>query len=371
MPEPAPILSTKAAVYSGIISTEPPRIQASCKTANCTWPVVPTLAACGQCSPIAVNTKCNQTSKICTYSTPATFVDGPLDSSGYSLFKVSPSAGSVYPIDSTKRAYFSVFDMISVSRAEGEELVVQGNECSLSFCIQAYSITVNLGIQNESLVGSWSTTVLGRGAAGSHGAEHSFVDVPADELNVDPGSRYAVTHEALTALRSFMAGVTTGTVYADVSHIDYSSDWVEAMWNASDHLQNWVETFAATMTGEIRRHGTLSGSTERRYDGYATQLAPFIRVQWYWLFYPCLMILLSVFYFFHTIIDSARAGVEAWKGGVLPMLFCRVDDDIQEKVGDGMDQPDGLNERVGDLAVALYRDEKGQWAFRTTSAEEK
>jgi hypothetical protein len=48
-----------------------------------------------------------------------------------------------------------------------------------------------------------------------------------------------------------------------------------------------------------------------------------------------------------------------------------VEDDIQEKVGDGMDQPDGLNERVGDLAVALYRDEKGQWAFRTTSAEEK
>jgi hypothetical protein len=124
------------------------------------------------------------------------------------------------------------------------------------------------------------------------------------------------------------------------------------------------------MTSEIRRHGMLSGSMGMRYDGYATQLAPFIRVQWLWLIYPCAMILLSIYYLCYTIIASARDGVSAWKCGALPMLFCRVDDNIRERVGDGMDEPDGLEERIGHLSVAMYRAEKGEYAFRTTSAEE-
>jgi hypothetical protein len=121
-------------------------------------------------------------------------------------------------------AHTSVFDLLSISQVDGEKSSVDGNECALWFCIHGYSISVNGGIQNESLVGSWSTTTVGRSGTGSRGVEHVFVNIPANQLNVDNRTRYAVTHEALTALRSFMADTTVGSVYADVGNIDYSSD---------------------------------------------------------------------------------------------------------------------------------------------------
>lgn len=80
--------------------------------------------------------------------------------------------------------------------------------------------------------------------------------------------------------------------------------------------------------------------------------------------------MLSIYYLFHTIYASARDDVSVWKGDALPMLFCRVDDNIHDHVKDGMDVPDGLDKRVGNIRVALYRGENGQWGFRTTEEDE-
>ncbi|KAK0629998.1 hypothetical protein B0T17DRAFT_206942 [Bombardia bombarda] len=360
-----PALSTKAAVYSGIISTDIPLVMASCETANCTWPVVPTLAACGECTPITVSPTCNKTTGTCTYSTHSgTSINDPIHAAEHSTFIVAPSNGTVHPIESTNRAYFSVFDMLSLTKAAGQDVAVTGNECALWFCIQSYSVSVSDGKQNETVEGTWSTTTLQHGS-GIRGTEYVFVDVP-EGLNTDNGTRYSVTHEAMTALRGFMAGVTSGTVSADVNVVDYTSDWVEAMWNATNSLQDWISTFADCMTVEIRQNGKTSGQQTSKYNGSAVRLAPFIRVKWHWMIYPGVMILLSIYFLFHTIIVSARDGVSVWKGGALPMLFCRVDDNIHDHVADGMDVPDGLEERVGHIRIAMYRGENGQWGFRTT-----
>lgn len=53
--------------------------------------------------------------------------------------------------------------------------------------------------------------------------------MPHSKLNVDNTTRYSITHEAMTALRLFMADITSGTVYADLASIKASSDWAEAM----------------------------------------------------------------------------------------------------------------------------------------------
>ncbi|KAK0731355.1 hypothetical protein B0H67DRAFT_69886 [Lasiosphaeris hirsuta] len=338
---------------------------------------MPTLAACGNCSPITVSRSCNQTARTCTYSTASgNTIETSMDSTGHSSFSVVPSNGTLHPIASTTRAYFSVFDMLSLIHPDGEDLNIAGAECALWFCIQALSLNTTEGTQSETVMANWSTTALKQGGSGAHGAEYVFVNIPSSQLNVDNGTRYAVTHEAITALRGFMTAITSGTVHADASALDYTSDWVEAMWNATtggmDSLDRWIATFAASMTTEIRRSGNPSSSNAgsgKRYDGSAMQLAPFIRVQWYWLAYPAFMIVLSVYFLLHTIIASARDGVSVWKSGALPMLFCRIDDNIHDHVGDGMDVPDGLEERVGDVCVAMYRGENGQWGFRTTSGD--
>lgn len=369
-----PSLSTKAAIYSGIISTEMPRLPVYCETGNCSWPVFPTLAACGECITVNnVSSTCNETSRMCTYSVDSgNTLDVPMDPAAeFNIFKVAPSNGSAHPIKSTNRAYFSVFDMLSLVQSEDQGLSVTGSECALWFCVQSFKLLVFDGTHNESKVGNWSTTELARGG-NLHGSGYSFIGLP-ENMNADNTTTYSVSKEAIIALRTFMAGITTGVVRADTNMLDYSSDWVEAMWNATNNLEAWMGSFTEAMTAEFRINGRLSnglGGT-KVYAGSATQLAPFIRVQWWWMFYPGCMLLISFYYFFRTAVISARHGVSAWKGDALPMLFVRVDDNIHAHVGDGMDVPGGLTDRVGNIRIAMYRDEDGQWRFRSTRDDPK
>ncbi|CCC09223.1 hypothetical protein SMACR_04982 [Sordaria macrospora] len=299
-------------------------------------------------------------------------LDVPMDPAAeFNIFKVAPSNGSAHPIKSTNRAYFSVFDMLSLVQSEDQGLSVTGSECALWFCVQSFKLLVFDGTHNESKVGNWSTTELARGG-NLHGSGYSFIGLP-ENMNADNTTTYSVSKEAIIALRTFMAGITTGVVRADTNMLDYSSDWVEAMWNATNNLEAWMGSFTEAMTAEFRINGRLSnglGGT-KVYAGSATQLAPFIRVQWWWMFYPGCMLLISFYYFFRTAVISARHGVSAWKGDALPMLFVRVDDNIHAHVGDGMDVPGGLTDRVGNIRIAMYRDEDGQWRFRSTRDDPK
>jgi hypothetical protein len=88
------------------------------------------------------------------------------------------------------------------------------------------------------------------------------------------------------------------------------------------------------------------------------------------MIYPCALVALSIFFLFYTIWASAHDEVSVWKSGALPMLFCRVDTNIHSKVRDGMDVPDGLEERIGNIRVAMHRGGDGVWRFRTTEEED-
>jgi hypothetical protein len=345
-------------------------IMASCETANCSWPVVPTLAACGECTTVPVTYRCNQTSEMCTYSTPSgTSVDNGFNSGEHSSFRVSPSNGTVHPIDSDDRAYFGVFDLVSVTQTSSRIPIVAGSECAMWFCINSYHISISDGSQNETLLANWSNTTTVYGSSESSGSEYVFVGMP-QEMNLDNETRYTVSHDAMTALRNFMTSITSGTVYADESTMQSSSDWVEAMHNATDSLADWISTFVQSMTVEIRQHGTVTGQGKKSYDGSALQLAPFMKVQWFWMVYPGVLVLLGLFYLVRTMVASAHDRVSAWKSDALPMLFCQIDARIHDRVQDGMDMPDGLVERVGQTAVALYQGENGQWMFRATDEDE-
>jgi hypothetical protein len=266
-------------------------------------------------------------------------------------------------MNDTSRAYFSIFDILSVAHNLGSETQVAADECAMWFCIHAYNISVTDGRQNQSQIGNWSMTRLDY-VSSSHGTEYLFIDIP-DDFNVVSGVRYAVTREAMAALRNFMSSLTFGTVTNDANMIDYSSDWIEAMWNATYDLPGWMMTFTQSMTKEVREQGATRDTRPGAYDGSAQQLAPFIKVQWMWMVYPGILITASLYFLLHTIMVGARDGVSVWKSDALPMLFCRIDTNIHERVKNGMNVPDGLDERVGRTRVALYRGERGEWAFKT------
>ncbi|KAB5578350.1 hypothetical protein GE09DRAFT_1199650 [Coniochaeta sp. 2T2.1] len=339
----------------------------ACYTANCSWPIVPTLGACGECTSVPVTSFCNATSHICTYSTPSgTSVDLPSNPGNQGVSRVAPSNGTHHSIDSASRAYLSVFDILTAtSTGTSGPLNATANQCALWFCVQEYLLSVSEGQTNSSLLATWPTTQF-ESASSSHPAWYRFVDIP-DSFNVQPPSAiYAVTGDAISVLRGFAAGLTSGTVAINANVLDFSSDWIEAMWNATSDLDSWMETFTLAMSNEIRQRGKVDYSSgNNHYNGFATEMAPFIRVQWLWMVYPGELIAGSLWFLSHTILRGAHDGVSVWKSDALPMLFCKVDNGIHDRVKDGMDLPNGLEERVGHTQVALYRGERGEWTFRT------
>lgn len=356
-------------MYSGIIATELPMLTPTCDTANCSWPIIPTLGACGECGPVSVSSDCNATTQTCTYSTASgTSVDLPDNPGNQGMSRVAPSNGTNHPINSLDRAYFSVFDILSATSVNGASVTTTANECALWFCLQRYSISVTDGHTNETMLSNWSSTNFEYGTS-SHGAQYSFVDIPV-HMNVNNVTTYAVSQEALSVLRTFIASLTLGTVTINSNTLSYSSDWIEATWNGTSDLPTWMATLIQSMTNEFRSHGTVRNPRSTEYNGGATQLAPFIRVQWLWLIYPGLLLFGSLYFLGHTILTGAHDGVSVWKSDALPMLFCRIDTRIHDKVRDGMDVPNGLEERVGHTRVALYRGQRGEWTFKTVEGDD-
>ncbi|KAI0596517.1 hypothetical protein F4775DRAFT_594201 [Biscogniauxia sp. FL1348] len=312
-------LSTKAAIYDGIIAGSVSDLPVSCSTANCTWPPFPSLAVCGTCAESHYSTNCDSPDH-CSYSMPSgttvsTIGAGP---SEYH-FTVAPSNGSSDYFNETARAVFSVFDMI-------------------------YEVMVINGIQNSSTLTNWTKTDFALESS-AHYDEYVFVDIPP-ELHVDNNTRYSVSSESIGALRSFMATIMWGNASEIAGVVNYSSDWVQAMQNATTDLAGWMSRLSLSMTNDVRVSGTFDTTKMLNYSGTAYILASHVDVNWYWIVYPMILMALAFCYLAQTVWRTAR------------------DQSIHIQVRDGMDVPEGLNDRVGRTEVELIRKEDGQWLFR-------
>ncbi|KAI0882231.1 uncharacterized protein GGS22DRAFT_191401 [Annulohypoxylon maeteangense] len=361
-------LSTKAAIYDGIIAETIPPVAVSCPTLDCTWPPFPTLAVCGKCSESHFQTACNSQNG-CAYTMPSgtsvSHQDG-LDS-GF-RFKVAPTNGSTNTFASDSQPYISIFDMISVPQ-KFSETIVQAHECALWFCLQSFNVTVANGVQTSIMISNWSTTHFSM-ESNIQSDEVIFTDTPPN-LYVHNQSRYSIPADSIQALRSFINPLITGNASGPADAIQYSSDWIEAIWNATPHLDFWIARLALSITNEIRRTGTLNTPTISEntnktlaYTGTASTTTSHVRVNWYWVIYPLTLMILAFCYLAQTVWRTARDQVCAWKGDSLPMLFCHVEPGVYAQVQDGMDVPEGLVGRVGKIEVELVRRDDGLWVFR-------
>lgn len=350
------------------MSVDVTELNVECPAVNCTWPIIPTLAVCGECNSLSIETMCTDKSQTCLYSLPSgTSVDISHNAPSTERFRTAASPGIHHHLNSTSQTYISVFDVLWVMKTrEGTKLI--GQECALWFCMKSYNITVTESRLNQTLVSFWNTTRF-EDSNNAHGDEYVFVDIPAD-MNVPRESRYSISSKSLAALRRFVDPLFEGTYEKQYTIINFSSDWAEGMYNARWNLPSWVRRLSISLTNEVRLHGQVRDKKRHRYGGRAYYIAQVILVEWKWLIFPASLIMVSIYYLFHTIIKGARDGVSVWKSDSLPMLFCRIDSSILAKVGDGMDVPNGLDERVGEVKVCLLREDDGDWVFKPIESEE-
>ncbi|KAI2472607.1 hypothetical protein F4781DRAFT_420013 [Annulohypoxylon bovei var. microspora] len=232
------------------------------------------------------------------------------------------------------------------------------------------NVTMKNGIQTSTVISNWSKTNFST-AASARSDEFTFVDIPPD-LHVQNQTRYSVPAGSVQALKTFIDSLMTGSASGPIGAVKYSSDWIEALWNATPDLDAWIARLALSMTNEIRRTGTLATDTDPdtdtdrmlAYAGTAYIAASHVRVNWYWVIYPLSLMVLAFCYLAQTVWRTARDRVCAWKGDSLPMLFCHVEPGVYAQVQDGMDVPEGLIGKVGKTEIELVQQDDGMWVFR-------
>ncbi|KAF9876936.1 hypothetical protein CkaCkLH20_05782 [Colletotrichum karsti] len=279
-PRPVLNLSTKAAVYSGILSVDVVKLDVPCASINCTWPLTPTLAVCGECHSMQVEVMCTDKSQSCLYSMASgTSLDIAHDASSIERFNVKPLNEANRRRNSTDRTFVSVFDLLWVKKKKknGRPAETIGQECALWFCMQTYNITVEESDLKQTVDHNWSTTRF-ENENNAHESEYVFVDVPAN-MEADQ-SRYSITKDALSALQSFFDGVIEGTYEGRDTIINFSSEWVEAMYNARGNLDEWIDRLSTSLTNEVRLHGEDREKNRTRYAGAGYTIEQVIYVDW-------------------------------------------------------------------------------------------
>ncbi|EQK98037.1 arginase family protein [Ophiocordyceps sinensis CO18] len=360
-------LSTKSAVYSGILAAQVRELEPRCHTANCTWPVFPTLAVCGRCAPAPVKVHCTKETRSCSFGvspkTNATLIEG----ADVDLFQVNPVNGSLSNATDYNKTFVSMFEIMTISQRATATRTTAA-ECALWFCLKAYSVSVADGRARQTVVAVWDESRF-EAATSAHSDEHVFVSVPQG-MNTQQMSRFSVSDRSLKALRSFIDSLTSGRFEHASDVINFSSDWIEAMWQATADLGTWMDKFSLSLTNEIREHGTIRDPYMTNYEGNASKMANYVHVQWFWMMYPALLLVISLYYLVGTIMAGARDDVSAWKGDSLPMLFSRIDARILALSSEKMDVPKGLDD-LGKSRVALTKDKDGYWTFEPHGSKEE
>ncbi|TGJ87615.1 hypothetical protein E0Z10_g1145 [Xylaria hypoxylon] len=359
------MLSTKAAVYNGIIaSAAVPDIPVHCETANCRWPVFPSLAVCGACTGSLFSTSCDS-QKGCSYSMPSgTSIYNQPGAPFEYHFTVAPSNGSsTFPSESSK-AIISIFDIMSSAKTPRDN-TVQAYQCGLWFCLRSYNVTVTNGVVDRSVTVELSKSDFAPKNS-AHYDEYFFLDIPP-EMNAKQHTRYSIPSDSLRTLRAFMDKLTLGNASQVTGDVTYDTDWIQAMDTAAkdlSSLSSWISRLALSLTTDIQLTGTVRRpNRDSEYSGKAYIMAPRVEVHWYWVAYPVTLMIFAFVYLMQTVWRTAQDRVCAWKTDSLPMLFCHVSKTIHAQVRDGMDAPEGLNYRVGRTEVELVRKDNGEWIF--------
>jgi hypothetical protein len=361
----------KAAIFNGFFASDiqPPLL--NCPTGNCTWPTTPSLAVCGGCTKNDYTQTCGKLNDVqtCNFTAPS----GTRFQNGTGLyFKSVPGTGSVYNSSDPSRVYFANWDVGGVSNtsygwASWNKTTFVTYECALWACVQSYSASVQSSTQIQSQNLSWSNVVGIQNSSNVYKVNSTFGN-PTNGSDSSSGSdQYTVTNIAATLLRSYFTlenDFLNGSVAAAGSRgIDYSNDYIEVMYNATQYanLDSFTKNIAVSMSNVFR---TAEPAQNDMYNGTASTLS--VTVKWHWLALPIILVAASLLLSLVNIVRTARSDVGAWKGGPLAFLVCDIDQTVRASAVANMDTPGGLLRSIGNKQAVLCRNEKGGWMFEAS-----
>lgn len=286
-----------AAIYSAVFGSASQPLSAPCPSGNCTWPLTPSLGACGECVSSTYTRKdCVDilgipSAPYCTYTFPTGAHVSTFDMQNYTLGSDNGDAGAagffgipseeVQPgshFASKSRAYFSSFYLFGVPYGSetSHKLSMTAIERALWMCVQVYNTSVNSTIQSDEIVATYTDYSMKQD-------EYTFSPLP---FSVDQGvaASYTVSNKSLLALTYAMDEVLNGTAYVAVDGMSASSAIIQGVWKGFSDPETWIFNIATSMSNVIRANGT----SRPQYDGDVYELG--IRIRWKWLILPAALV---------------------------------------------------------------------------------
>ncbi|PCH02285.1 Protein of unknown function DUF3176 [Penicillium occitanis (nom. inval.)] len=303
---------------------------------------------------------CDNTTSFCNYTLPtgtSAKIQTPAGIGGL-VFQVTSSQGHIYNASSTTIPYIANFDIMGAPYLSEQWTNVTAFECALWYCVQAYNITMNNSRQTQSPAKSWSTISPSDDSSDSDNL--TFTNIPSD-FNIAPDAQFVVGELTVNAVKTALIGYLNGTVYGGTANEEsYSSDFMQAIWNSTSHIDTWISNLALSMTNDMLQTEPASSST--LYAGTVYRYTGFIQVRWAWLTFPIVIVLGSVGFLVLSMIQTRRSRVGAWKSSPLVMLLADLDRAIKHKIGGEFNKANELITAVGNEKVVLTR-EAGELEF--------
>jgi hypothetical protein len=262
-------------------------------------------------------------------------------------------------------------------------------ECGLWHCLQARSVNASNGVIQDTMVDFRIQQLIPQPEPGRSPPE---LWVYNEEPSFNFGGFRPDTDLELTGytgigsveevLNRVLTGSVTINTAADVSYTqdvnsyepglvgsyigakrDFGADCIHAAWVYADDFDKWWARLAKSMTNNIRMNGFLVSEEAERYRGVAWTEVTCTKVRWLWLIFPAALVLLSVVFLVATMVASWHSGLRPWKSFILPVLYTRLEDGLQEEWRQEHAQGTSLLTEVKGRWVGLDKNDDA-WVFR-------
>ncbi|KAI9932361.1 hypothetical protein ASPWEDRAFT_68137 [Aspergillus wentii DTO 134E9] len=362
-----PMLS---AIYRGMYGAKFTDLNAPCKTGNCTWPILPSLAVCGGCTDwsdmmefkdddlysgvYTLPDGFTYSSKTRADGTQITGRAAPISSN--STYNNYTYSSTTYPNGTSSRLLLSHFEVAGFGEAitypNGSAYMPLGGwECALWFCIQAYNVTTSNGVQHREIVDTWSEYA----PRNQYGVNFTS---PPPSFNVAPGSFFGIENYTLHDARSTANRIFNGTNKA-LNPAGEGSQIDTMMQNIRD-MHPWIKSISESMSQALQQSYPVDNSTDDYYAGTVYHDQIYIHVRWGWITFPAVILVLTTVYFILIAHQTRNSPVGAWKDSLMAVMGVKLDRHLRADVAVKQDIDD-LDQVLKDEQVDLRNEGVWEW----------
>ncbi|KAL2202342.1 hypothetical protein CC79DRAFT_1326494 [Sarocladium strictum] len=242
------------------------------------------------------------------------------------------------------------------------------HQCALWYCVQAYKVAVNRGELRDEVIDALHD---------AREIEGGFVfDKIPVEYNVEPDDVYEVRSVMTNTIQRWFNLTTEAVLWDDYDGFftlmekwnRTGGDLIAPFWTNFDDLDPWIGRVAASLSNmlrsiqedELSMEQNKSEASQKRYRGTVFIDQVTLHVRWVWMIYLGILVLLAVAFLSIQIAHATgRGDVRSWKDDPFALLWLQIDEELKEKLRDGLDDPAGFERAVGKYRVQVSRDGNG------------